>query len=158
MAKREQVFHQFLRPLKGIGLPVNYDITMPPNYESEIAFDRERNKFLFSIEQNEGQEDFKWITISRSRTVVNVTNNYSIDSDDYLVLADASANNITILLPSAAEANENEIHIKKIDTTINSITLQTQNGELIDGITSYSIYDSYVTINVISNGTAWYLI
>jgi len=24
MARREQVFHQFLRPLKGIGLPVSY--------------------------------------------------------------------------------------------------------------------------------------
>lgn len=158
MARREQVFHQFLRPLKGIGLPINYDVNTPPNYESEFAFDRSKDKFLFSIEENEGMEDFKWITISRSRTIAEITTDYVIDSDDYLILADTTLNNINVLLPDASTAKENEYHIKKIDISVNSITLQTQTGALIDGEPTYSIYDGYVTINVISNGTDWFLI
>ncbi len=158
MARREQVFHQFLRPLKGIGLPVNYNIPPLPSYESEIAFDRGKSKFLFSIEQNEGQEDFKWVTISRAHSVEQVNTNYTIDHDDFIILADGSAGSITITLPSAVDACENTYNIKRISAGENKIYVETTDNELIDGLTGVEITTQYATLTVISNGTQWYII
>lgn len=158
MPRREQIFNQFLRPLAGIGLPVNYNVPATPNYESEIAFDRAKNKFLFSIEQNEGQEDFKWVTVSRTHTVVTVTSNYTVDSDDYVILANATSTPIIITLPSATSADLNEYNIKRINAGSNLVTILPQTGELIDGATSIAINFQYASIRVISNGTAWFII
>lgn len=158
MPRREQIFNQFLRPLAGIGLPVNYNVPAVPNYESEIAFDRTKNKFLFSIEQHEGQEDFTWVTISRTSTVINVSTNYTIDSDDYVVLVDATAAPITITLPSASVAAQNEYNIKRINGGANKVTITASNGNLIDGLPSQIISYKYASITVVSDGQQWYII
>ena len=158
MARREQVFHQFLRPLKGIGLPVNYNVTDLPKYESEIAFDRNKSKFLFSIEENEGQEDFKWVTVSRAREVVTVTEDYTMDSDDYVVLANATPNAITITLSDATESKDNEVHIKRLNAADNTVTIATQNNQTIDGAPSITINKQYITMSLICDGTQWFII
>lgn len=158
MARREQVFHQFLRPLKGIGLPVNYNVASLPSYESEIAFDRTKSKFLFSIEQNEGKEDFKWVTISRAHTLETVNSDYTVDDDDYVILANASNGDIHITLPSAVIAIENTYNIKRISGGENKVFVDASNNELIDGQSGVSIDTQYATLTVISNGTQWYII
>jgi hypothetical protein len=158
MARREQVFHQFLRPLKGIGLPVNYNVAALPSYESEIAFDRGKSKFLFSIEQNEGQEDFKWVTISRAHSVEQVNSNYTVDDDDYIILADASAGEIHISLPPAATVEENTYNIKRISGGENKVYIDATNNELIDGQSGVEINSQYATLTVISNGSQWFII
>lgn len=158
MARREQVFHQFLRPLKGIGLPVNYNVDELPKYESEIAFDRAKSKFLFSIEQNEGQEDFKWVTISRAREVVTVTENYFVDSDDYVILANATAGDITITMPDATLCKDNEYHIKRINGADNVVILTTSLNQTIDGVTSIIINKQNITMSLICDGTQWFII
>lgn len=158
MARREQVFNQFLRPLAGIGLPVNYNIPTKPNYESEIAFDRGKSKFLFSIEENEGQEDFKWVTISRSHTLVETDTDYTLDDDDYVCLANAINGNINISLPSASLAKENTYHIKRINSGDNKVFVVASNNELIDGQSGVEVNTQYATLTVISNGTQWFII
>lgn len=158
MARREQVFHQFLRPLKGIGLPVNYNVDELPKYESEIAFDRDKSKFLFSIEQNEGQEDFKWVTISRAREVVTTTTNYNIDSDDYVILANATPNAITVTLPDATLCKDNEYHIKRINGADKTVTIDTQLNQTIDGYPSITINKQNITMSLICDGTQWFII
>ena len=158
MSKREQVFHQFLRPLKGIGLPVNYDVSSTPSYESEIAFDRNKSKFLFSIEQNEGQEDFKWVTISRAHSIEQVSTDYQVDDDDYVILADASNGDIHITLPSASLVKENVYNIKRISSGENKVYIDASNNELIDGQSGVEINTQYATLTVISNGSQWFII
>ena len=159
MAKRrEQVFHQFLRPLKGIGLPVDYNIPAMPAYESQIAFDKSKSKFLFSIEENEGQEDYRWVTISRAQTVVKISSNYSADADDFVILADASNTNITVTLPDALEAKELVYNIKKISTN-HTVFIETQNNQLIDGKDiPYGINKKYSNMTLVSDGTEWFII
>ena len=158
MSKREQVFHQFLRPLKGIGLPVNYDVSSTPSYESEIAFDRNKSKFLFSIEQNEGQEDFKWVTISRANSIEQVSTDYQVDDDDYVILADASNGDIHITLASASLVKENVYNIKRISSGENKVYIDASNNELIDGQSGVEINTQYATLTVISNGSQWFII
>jgi len=158
MAQREQVFHQFLRPLKGIGLPVNYNVDSIPSYESEIAFDRTKSKFLFSIEQNEGQEDFKWVTISRAHSIEKITDDYMVDNDDYVILADASTKEIYISLPSASSVKENIYNIKRISSGNNKVYIVATNNELIDGQSGVEINTQYATLTVISDGLQWFII
>ena len=159
MARREQVFHQFLRPLAGIGLPVDYNIPNIPSYESQIAFDKSKSKFLFSIEENEGQENFKWVTISRAQTVASTNTDYTADADDYVVLADASNNDITITLPDAAEAKELVYNIKRISGGSNKVYIVAQNNQLIDGKDiPYAIKIQYTNMAVVSDGTQWFII
>ena len=165
MSKREQVFHQFLRPLKGIGLPINYDIPDLPSYESEFAYDKSKDKFMFSIEMNAGQEDFKWVTISRAQTVEHVTSlEYYIDSDDYVILAEPSEDEIVVYLPDAGDAKENEYHIKRVSNSNASsyqddvVTVKSINEQTIDGVSEITISLANESIKVISNGNNWFII
>jgi len=151
---RELVFNQFLRPVKGIGLPVNFDISRAPLYESEIAFDRARNKFLFSIEKTPGEEDYEWVTISRSKEVVNIFEDYEIDADDYVIVADASNGSLTIKLPDVKEAEFNEYYIKRVNCCTNNVDV-VSDGVLIDAITNIKTLDPYQTLHLISDGEKW---
>jgi len=159
MARREQVFHQFLRPLAGIGLPVDYNIPNTPSYESQIAFDKGKSKFLFSIEENDGMEDFKWVTISRAQTVARTNVDYTADADDYVVLADASNNDITITLPDAGEAKELVYNVKRISSGGNKVYIGTQNNQLIDGKDiPYVLKIKYSNMTLVSDGNEWFII
>jgi hypothetical protein len=91
--------------------------------------------------------------------IVTVTTNTTLDADDdgYTVLVDATSGNLTITLPLAADANERRYCIKKIDASGNTVTLDGNGAELIDGAANYVLSVQYQSVTVHSNGTAWWV-
>ena len=75
-----------------------------------------------------------------------------------LALADAIAGAITIDLPPAADMSGKTVDIKKIDSSINSVTLDGDGSETIDGSLTQVLTTQYDEITVLSDGTAWYII
>lgn len=88
----------------------------------------------------------------------------STDSDltltdaHYTVLVNASGGNRTITLPSATGINGRIYVVKKIDSSINSVVIQAQTGQTIDGRSSFTLSSQYATVIVQAYGGNWYVI
>ena len=67
-----------------------------------------------------------------------------------MIRADATSGNITITLPTAATTSGLEFIIKKIDSSVNTVTIS---GVSIDGVATKILNTQYSGLKVMSNGT-----
>jgi len=100
-------------------------------------------------------------TILGAKTIVNQWNtrdvavNTTLDETHRTVLVDATGAARTITLPTAASAKYRKYTIKKIDASVNTVTIDAAGAELIDGALTVVIGIQYGSITVQSNGTEW---
>jgi hypothetical protein len=91
-------------------------------------------------------------------TVLSVTTTYTLALGDNkkLVKADASGGAFDVNLPSAAAVGRGwRITVKKIDVSVNTVTLKPSGAETIDGAATEGISNRYFSITLISDGTNW---
>jgi hypothetical protein len=150
--KREIVFNQFLRPLKGIGLPIAYDIPEKPDYPSQLSYDRNKKKFMFSIENE--NEELEWAMITRAKTIIKITEDYQIDEDDYLCVVEANKS-LTITLPEMNKVAGYTYIIKKTNDCYDIVIKPKEENVKIDGLDKMVISQPYRAIQLISNGETW---
>jgi hypothetical protein len=101
----------------------------------------------------------KRVLPGRTKTVVQLEHPYSVDAEkDYLLLVDTSGGNITIELPPAADAKYLDYFIKKITADGNSVTVDPDGGETIDGAGTVVTVVQYYTFRIYSDGTQWWII
>lgn len=81
---------------------------------------------------------------------------YTVLSTDKLLLGDCSSNPIIFTLPAASSSSGRVFLFKKIDSTINLMTIQGNGADLIDGSNTFLITVQYASIMLISDGTQWY--
>lgn len=75
------------------------------------------------------------------------------------ILADASGGAFTINLPPAAIAGDKfKVIIKKIDNSINAVTIDPNASETIDTRTTYLLYDYFDFIEVHCDGSNWFVV
>ena len=84
------------------------------------------------------------------------TSDYTLNSQDYTVLCNATSATISLTLPSPSESADKIIIIKKIDTSYHPINFS-PSVYLTDSETAISI-NYPKTIKIQSNGTNWYVI
>jgi hypothetical protein len=75
-----------------------------------------------------------------------------------LILVDASGGNITITLDLCADVIGIPITIKKIDSSVNIVTVNPANVETIDSVLTYTIRVQYDICTIVSDGVNWNLI
>ena len=85
------------------------------------------------------------------------TGNYSVVPSDDVVLCDATSGAITVTLPRAASVLKEKIVIKKTDSSINLVTINTSNSEEIDGNTSRKLATQFEIIELFSDGTDFHV-
>lgn len=95
---------------------------------------------------------------SASFSIVNKTANYTATSSDHTITCDATSGNVTITLPAASTSTGRVYHIKKIDASGNSVIIDGNASETIDGATTQTTTVQWHTMSIQSNGTAWYKI
>jgi len=90
--------------------------------------------------------------------IVTVTTNTTINKwTHYTVLVDATSGNITITLPAAASSSNVIFIIKKIDASANTVTIDANASETIDGNTT-EVLASQTEFRVIQcDATAWWI-
>jgi hypothetical protein len=91
-------------------------------------------------------------------TIAEKTANYTITTDDSTIIADATAGSITITLPPAASAAEFKFDIKKKDSSANTVTIDADGAETIDGAATYVITIQYQSVTIQSDGTDWWVL
>jgi len=87
-------------------------------------------------------------------TLKEVTSDYTASSNEF-ILANASANPITITLPTPA-ANL-RVAVKKIDDTANEVVVDAGTSK-IDGATTKTLKTQYEAYEFYCNGTEWFIL
>lgn len=91
--------------------------------------------------------------------VITVLEDYQASFKDHLILADATGGNIDVFLPLANRAKNREIHIKRINSTGNFVTIVPAPGEAIDDDTGgVRIILQYDCITLVSDSIDWWII
>jgi hypothetical protein len=96
--------------------------------------------------------------------IVTKTTTYTATLQDHTILCDATGGAFSVTLPTAAAAyNTAEaagliVHVKKIDSSANAVTVDGNGSETIDGATTQVITSQWDSASIQSNGTAWYII
>jgi hypothetical protein len=86
-----------------------------------------------------------------------VTEDYTVDVLDDTIFGDATAGQVTITLPTAVDAVGPHA-IKKIDDTLNFVTVSALAGETIDRALTFALEAQDESINVESDGANWHII
>ena len=86
------------------------------------------------------------------------TSDYTVASSDTVILADATSGAINITLPAASGAAGARCFIKKTDSSSNTVTIQRSGSDTIDGGTSAVIRVQYTCLQLVSNGSNWFII
>lgn len=93
-----------------------------------------------------------------SRNISVQTSNYSPGTTtSEIILANANSGAVSITMPSAV-ANNNLYFIKKTDTSINYVTINTTSSQTIDGGLSAVLKVPYVSVTLVSDGANWFVI
>lgn len=90
--------------------------------------------------------------------VTSVGVDVTLTNDYRTVPVDASGANRTITLPTAASAKWRKYIIKKIDATVNTVTIDADGAETIDGALTFVLTVQYQAIEIQSDGTQWWII
>lgn len=100
------------------------------------------------------------LTVGTVNTVAVVTKiaNYTLTANDCVVLADASAGNLTLTLPAANTVSGIQYNLKKIDATGAVVTIEANAAETIDGELQQAISNQYTSMTIVSDGTNWHII
>lgn len=100
--------------------------------------------------------DFTTSSASNYREIETIASTQTIATSSDVVLVDATIASVTAYLPEAANLSGKAITVKKIDGSINTITLSANTN--IDGFGIFIIANQYDAIEVVSNGTQWWII
>ncbi len=79
-------------------------------------------------------------------------------ADDATILADASTSAINVTLPPANTKKDVSYRIKKIDSSMNAVTVVPNGADLIDGNPNMVISYRNSALDIVSNGSSWYII
>lgn len=84
-----------------------------------------------------------------------VTANYAVQLSDQLVMASAALGNVSLTLPSVTAGVS--IHFKRTDSSANSMSVNAQSGQQIEGASLYPL-PVLGRARIYSDGTAWWII
>ncbi|MDW7727004.1 MAG: hypothetical protein SCH70_07815 [Candidatus Methanoperedens sp.] len=95
-------------------------------------------------------------SIPRSFTTISSSTTLNDSHDCVLVNAQTAA--IILTLPDTANREGKIYDIKKIDSSTNTVTLETAGSETIDGEQTLVIYEQYDSYTILSDGTNWHMV
>lgn len=90
--------------------------------------------------------------------ITSTSSDIPLDATHYTVKVDASGANRTITLPPAAGCTGRIYIIKKTDSSANTVTIDGDTAETIDGATTKVISTQYAGYSIQSDGTGWMII
>lgn len=90
-------------------------------------------------------------------TVQTITAGTTLNDADRILFVNATSGNIAIALPSAD--NVYEFVIKKVDSSVNTVTINADPGDLIQGSASFVLSTQYQYIRLVSDETTnWFIV
>lgn len=95
-------------------------------------------------------------SVTEPTTLITATT-YTATDDDFLLRADATGGAIVITLPPAADVLFQVLIIKRLNSGGNSVTIDGKDAETIDRAATFVLSNQYDSINIISDGSEWWI-
>lgn len=83
---------------------------------------------------------------------------YTASLSDHILNVNANSGAVVINLPTAASAAGKTYIVKKIDASVNTVTIDGNGSETIDGATTKVLSVQYASYTIYSNGMEWFII
>lgn len=96
--------------------------------------------------------------IGGSANVTTTAITYTALSTDEIILVNALAGAITINLPTTVGNTGKKYFIKKVDSSVNTVTIQPSGLQTIDGDLTKVIQFTNSSMAIVSNGSNWFII
>lgn len=100
----------------------------------------------------------RWLTLRTTRTDNFSGNLAGADLSLSVVLVDATSGNQVKVLPAAASYEGKYYTVKKIDSSLNTVSVLRSGTDLIDGQTAWVLSGRYSAVTVISDGNNWFVL
>lgn len=126
------------------GIKFNRNSSTPP----QIRWNEGGSVLQFS---NDGSTFFSIPSTAINLAVTTKTTNYTVTTNDDVVLGDATGGGFTLTLPSASGNSGKVLYLLKIDSTTNVVTI----SGTVDGVTNPTLTVIGQTTQIISDGTVW---
>lgn len=115
---------------------------------------------LVIVDDPLGSPETKHITLGNLRKdILNTTpktSNYTATANDGVLWGDATAGSFTFSLPTATSTIKGlELTFVKTDSSTNTITIDPDGAQTINGAASYILYGQYQTLTVYCDGSNW---
>lgn len=81
-----------------------------------------------------------------------------LTAQDVVVVVDATGGDVVITLPNAAVNINQVLIVKKIDASVNLVTVSGAGGQTIDGAGSVDLTAQYASLTLWSDGSNWHVI
>lgn len=104
-----------------------------------------------------GDGTFAVPTASVVYTIQSKTTAYTSVATDDVILCDAAGGSFSITTHSAATATK-PLTIKRTNSGANTVTIDANASETIDGAATYVISQVNESVTIVSNGTNWFII
>jgi len=148
---------------------VQYDMRVDRQREVEVAAPSARYVFLVpefeesdgtytKFDGADGDDHMVLIELDVGGNVETVSMDTVLDETHHTVLVDASGGNVTITLPAAASYNNTVYAVKKIDASANTVTIDGNGAETIDGAATAVIAAQNAVLTIKSDATEWWII
>lgn len=94
----------------------------------------------------------------RTRTIETITADKTADKD--VTLVNATSGNVTVTLPEngGTIGGGRVMVVKRVDSSSNTVVVQRETSDTIDGSTNIQLYHIYETMTFVSDGSNWYII
>ena len=92
-----------------------------------------------------------------NHVTVKSSNYTAASTQSECILGNAAGGAITITLPTAA-SNPNVYTVKKIDASVNTVTVATTASQTIDGGATALLRVRYASVNLVSDGSNWFVV
>jgi hypothetical protein len=112
-----------------------------------------KSLYLSNTDTN-NYDDAAQAVISGLTNTVTVTADGAVDVTNMVVFINATSNDITLTLPTAAGIAGTTINLKRVDVTANTVLIETTSTETIDSSTG-AILATNQNLLLVSDGTNW---
>tara|TARA_R110002074_G_C12367601_1_gene651175 strand:- start:43 stop:882 length:840 start_codon:yes stop_codon:yes gene_type:complete len=86
-----------------------------------------------------------------------ITQNHTVTAGDHTIFANATSTNITVTLPTAANIMGRQYIIKRVDSGGNSVTIDPDGSETIEGATTMTLADQRSVV-IQSDNSNWWIV
>jgi len=86
------------------------------------------------------------------------TSPYNVSSSEFVILVDSTSGAKTVNLPAPASYAGRVLIVKKFDNSVNTVTINRNSSESIDGATNYLLSAGYQSVSLACDGTNWGII
>ncbi len=99
------------------------------------------------------------VTTAPTRTTVSKSSSFTASTSEAAIYEiDCTGGNVIVTLPAASGAANRGWVLRRIDASANTLTVDPNGSETINGQTTWPIVSQYETLDINSNGTSWGII